>query len=74
MKVELLKFSGWGKDLYNTNGFRIEITYDYYIAMKFMFLVVKLSLHFSIGYVSLTIILPWITHKQHQNYSKPKAF
>jgi hypothetical protein len=60
--------------LCNTNGFRIEIMYDYYIAMKFMFLIVKLFFHFSIGYVSLTILLPWTTHKQHQNYSKPKAF
>jgi hypothetical protein len=60
--------------MYNTNGFKIEIMYDYYIAMKSMFLVVKLSLHFSIRYVSLTIILPWTTHKQHQNYSESKAF
>jgi len=60
--------------MYNTNGFRIEIMYDYYIVMKSMFLVVKLSFHPSIGYVSLTILLPWITHKQHQNYSKSKAF
>jgi hypothetical protein len=48
--------------------------YDYYIVMKSMFLVVKLSFHSSIGYVSLTIILPWTTHKQHQNYPKSKAF
>jgi hypothetical protein len=51
--------------LYNTNGFRTETMYDYYIVMKSMFLVVKLSSHSSIGYVSLTIPLPWITHKQH---------
>jgi hypothetical protein len=48
--------------------------YDYYIVMKFMFLIVKLFFHSSISYVSLTILLPQITHKQHQNYSKPKAF
>ncbi len=48
--------------------------YDYYVAMKSMFLVVKLSSHPSIGYASLTIFLPWTTHKQHQNYSKPKTF
>jgi hypothetical protein len=60
--------------LYYTNEFRIETMYDYYIAMKSMFLVVKSSFHFSIGYANLTILLPWITHKQHQNYSKPKAF
>jgi len=48
--------------------------YDYYIAMKSMLLVVKLSSHSSIDYVSLTILLPRTTHKQHQNYSKPKAF
>jgi len=46
-------------DLYNTNEFRTEIMYDYYIVMKSMFLVVKLSSHSSIGYASLTILLPW---------------
>ncbi len=46
--------------------------YDYYIAMKSMFLVVKLSSHSFISYATLTIFLPWTTHKQHQNYSKPK--
>jgi hypothetical protein len=40
------------------NGFRTETMYDYYIAMISMFLVVKLSSHFSIGYASLTIFLP----------------
>jgi hypothetical protein len=44
--------------MYNTNRFRIETMYDYYIAMKFMFLAVKLSSHSSIGYASLTILLP----------------
>jgi hypothetical protein len=48
--------------------------YDYYITMKSMFLVVKLSSHSSIDYVNLPILLPWTTHKQHQNYSKPKTF
>jgi hypothetical protein len=48
--------------------------YDYYIVMKCMFLVVKFSSNSSIGYATLTILLPWTTHKQHQNYSKPKAF
>jgi hypothetical protein len=42
--------------------------------MKSMFLVIKLSSHSYIGYASLTILLPWTTHKQHQNYSKAKAF
>jgi hypothetical protein len=42
----------------NTNMFRIETMYDYYIVMKFMFLIVKLSFHSSISYVSLTILLP----------------
>jgi len=60
--------------VYNTNGFRTETMYDYYIAMKSMFLVVKLSSHSFIGYARLTILLPWTTLKQHQNYSKPKAF
>jgi len=39
-----------------------------------MFLVIKLSSHPSIGYASLTILLLWTTHKQHQNYSKSKVF
>jgi len=52
-------------ELYSTNEFRIETMYDYYIAMKFMFLVVKLFSHPSIGYASLTILLPWTKHKQH---------
>ncbi len=43
--------------LYNTNGFRTETMYDYYIVMKSMFLVVKLSSHSSIVYVSITILL-----------------
>jgi len=43
--------------MYNTNGFRIETMYDYYIAMKSMFLVIKLSSHSSIGYASLSILL-----------------
>jgi hypothetical protein len=54
--------------------FRIEIMYDFYIVMKSMFLVVKLSSRPSIGYASIIILLPWTTHKQHQNYSKPKVF
>jgi hypothetical protein len=60
--------------VYNTNGSRTETMYDYYIVMKFMFFIIKLSSHPSIGYASLTIPLPWTTHQQHQNYSKPKAF
>jgi len=47
--------------LHNTNGFRTETMYDYYIAMKSMLLVVKLFSHSSIDYVSLTILLPWTT-------------
>jgi hypothetical protein len=43
--------------MYNTNGFRTETMYDYYIVMKSMFLVVKLSSHSSIVYVSITILL-----------------
>ncbi len=45
-------------EMYNTNGFKIETMYDYYITMKSMFLVVKLFSHSSIGYASLTIFLP----------------
>jgi hypothetical protein len=60
--------------MYNTNGFGTEIMYDYYITMKFMFLVVKLFSHPSIVYASFTILLPWTKHKQHQNHSKQKAF
>jgi len=37
--------------------------YDYYIAMKSMFLVIKLSSHFFIGYASFTILLPRTTQK-----------
>jgi hypothetical protein len=44
--------------MYNMNGFRIETMYDYYIVMKSMFFVVKISSHPSIGYASLTILLP----------------
>jgi hypothetical protein len=44
--------------LYNTNGFRTETMYDYYIVMKSMFLVAKLFSHPSIGCVNLTIFLP----------------
>jgi hypothetical protein len=59
--------------VYNTNGFRTETMYDYYIVMKSMFFIVKLSSHPSIGYASLIILLPWSTHKLQQKYSKPKA-
>jgi hypothetical protein len=44
--------------VHNMNGFSTETMYDYYIVMKSMFLVVKLSSHSSIDYVSLTILLP----------------
>ncbi len=46
------------ENLYNTNEFGIETMYDYYIAMKSMFLVVKLFSQPSIVYASLTILLP----------------
>jgi hypothetical protein len=58
--------------MYYKNGFKTETIYDYYIVMKSMFLVVKLSSQPTIGYSNLTILLPWTTHKQHQNYSKTK--
>ncbi len=60
--------------LYNTNRFRTETMYDYYIIMKSMFLVAKLFSHPFIGYANFTILLPWTKHKQHQNHSKSKAF
>jgi len=60
--------------MYNTNEFGTKTMYDYYIAMKSMFLVVKLFFHLSIIYASFTIFLPWTKHKQHQNHSKLKAF
>jgi len=60
--------------LYYMSGFRTETMYDYYIVMKSMFLVVKLSSQPTTGYANLTILLPWTTHKQHQNYSKTKRF
>jgi hypothetical protein len=44
--------------VYNTSRFKTETMYDYYIVMKSMFLVVKLSSHPIIGYASLTIPLP----------------
>jgi hypothetical protein len=44
--------------LYNTNGFKTETMYDYYIAMKSMFSVAKLFSLPSIGYASFTILLP----------------
>jgi hypothetical protein len=46
------------KSLYNTNGFGIETMYDYYIAMKSMFLIAKSFYHPSIVYASLTFFLP----------------
>jgi len=60
--------------LYNKNRFGTETMYDYYIAMKSMFLVVKLFSHPSIVYASFTILLPWTKHKQHQNHSNQKPF
>jgi hypothetical protein len=48
----------WKMYLYNMNGFGTETMYDYYIVMKFMFLVVKLFSHPSIVYASFTIVLP----------------
>ncbi len=56
-------------DMYNMNGFRTETMYDYYIAMKSMFLVVKLSSHLSISYASL----PFFYHKLHTNNTKTKS-
>jgi len=44
--------------VYNTNRFEIETMYDYYIALKSMFLVTKLFSHPSIVYASFTIFLP----------------
>jgi len=44
--------------MYNMNGFETETMYDYYIAMKSMFLVIKLFFHLSIVYASFTILLP----------------
>jgi hypothetical protein len=62
-KAELFKSNGWGENMYNMNRFGIKIMYDYYIVMKFMFLVAKLFSHHSIVYASLTILLPWTKHK-----------
>jgi hypothetical protein len=79
---KIYKAQTWGKKIkikigievyicvYNTNGFGIETMYDYYIAMKSIFLFVKLLFHLSIVYASLTILLPWTKHKQRQNHSK----
>jgi hypothetical protein len=46
------------KKMYYESGFRTETIYDYYIVMKSMFLVVKLSSQPTIGYANLTILLP----------------
>jgi len=64
----------WMVCLCNMNWFGTKTTYDYHIATKSMFLVVKIFSHPSIVYASFTILLPWTKHKQHQNHSKPKAF
>jgi hypothetical protein len=45
------------------NRFKIEIMYDYYIVMKFMFLVAKLFFHLFIDYASFTILLSWTKHE-----------
>jgi hypothetical protein len=60
--------------MYNTNRFGTKTTYDYYIAMKFMFLVEKLFYHPSIVYASLTFLLPWSKPKpfKTKSLSKPK--
>jgi hypothetical protein len=65
-------WNGYGEQfmqMYNMNGFKTETTYDYYIAMKSMFLVVKLSFHPSI----------WLCNSHHSpimNYiqTTPKLF
>jgi hypothetical protein len=49
--------------LYNTNGFKTKIMYDYYIVMKSMFLIAKLFSHSFIVYANITILLPWTKHK-----------
>ncbi len=46
------------KKMYYKSGFRTETIYDYYIVMKPMFFVVKLSSQLTIGYANLTILLP----------------
>jgi hypothetical protein len=60
--------------LYNMNGFGTETTYDYYIAMKSMFLIAKLFSHPSIVYASLTFLLAWFKPKPFKikSLSKPK--
>jgi len=57
------------KNMYNMNGFRTETMYDYYIAMKSIFLIVKLSSHPSIGYASL----PFFYCELHTNNTKTKS-
>jgi hypothetical protein len=41
--------------MYNMNEFGTETMYDYYIAIKFMFLIIKLFFHLSIVYASFII-------------------
>jgi hypothetical protein len=43
--------------MYYMSGFRTETMCDYYIVMKSMFLVVKLSSQPTIGYANLAILL-----------------
>jgi hypothetical protein len=60
-------------EVYNMNRFKTETMYDYYIAMKSMFLIAKLFSHPFIGYASLVILLPWTKHKQPKLF-KAKSF
>jgi hypothetical protein len=55
-------------ELWNTDGFETKTIYIYYIVMQSMFLVAQPLLHPSIVYASLTILLSWTKHKQHQNH------
>jgi hypothetical protein len=59
--------------LHNTSEFRIEIMYDYYIVMKFTFLVENYLLTLLLTMQASSFFFHEL-HKQHQNYSKPKAF
>ncbi len=56
--------------MYNTNGFGTETMYDYYIVIKFMFLIVKLFSHLSIVSTTKTQTTP--KPLQTKNLSKTK--
>ncbi len=58
--------------MYNMNEFGTETMYDYYIAMKSMFLVAKLFYHPFMVYASFNFLLPWSQSKPFKTKSLSK--